>query len=116
MFEGEGGPREPLGRELWWADIENITVSALLAAGLRIAPGDWIAYDSFKQLIGTAKVDPSQIVVSTVTTDQAGVSKPWQSTIEVEEPSAALMVCHAVIGHVDGLEMVNPTDVWVRVE
>lgn len=110
------GPSEPSGVAVWSAEVENITVSALLAAGISIAPGDWIAFASFAEQVGTATIDPSQVVVSTVTTDQPGVVRPWQSVIEIEVADAALMVCRAVIEHIGDLEEAVGDDLWVRVE
>ena len=112
-FQESDGPKRPLGRELWWGEVENITVSALIVAKAVIEPGEWYSFENFRNAIDGATPEPDQAVMSAITTEQSGVSRPWQATLEVHETSAALMVCRAVIAHV---EQLGTHDVWVRVE
>lgn len=112
--DGAGdGPKRPLGSELWWGEIENITVSALLVAEAVVEPGEWYSFEDFRSAIDGATPEPEQAVMSAITTEHPGVSRPWRATLEVHETSAALMVCRAVIAHVEQLGI---HDVWVRVE
>jgi len=91
----------------------DLTITALRDAKVAIEPGEWYAFADFAGLIGSAQAGDHG-VPSTVTTAHLGVGKPWQSVIEIDEAAAALMVCRAVIGHIEDLEAT--ADAWVRVE
>ena len=105
---------EPIGREVWAGDIDDLTAAALNAAGVKAEPGTWYELEQFKSLVKSADGVISEAVFSTVVAPQPGVQRPWVATIEVDERSAALMVCRSVVDHVDCLN--TSTDVWIRVE
>ena len=111
------GLPEPKGPELWSGSVEDITVVALRAVGVEVEPGEWYELARFHDLIGAARADPTgsrEAVYSTVTTRHAGVAKPWETRIGIEERAAALMVCKAVVEHVRRLA--HPENIWVRIE
>ena len=105
---------EPVGRELWAGDIDDLTAAAVNAAGVRAEPGTWYGLERFKALVKDADGANSEVVFSTVSAPQPGVQRPWVATIEVDERRAALMVCRSVVDHVERLK--TSTDVWIRVE
>jgi hypothetical protein len=105
---------EPKGQELWFGEVRDLTVTALLDAKVAIEPGTWYPLEDFKALIGRAHPDGDGGIYSTVNTAQPGVGKAWIATIEVKEVSAALMVCRAVIDLVERLR--GEAETWVRVE
>lgn len=105
---------EPDGRELWSGTIDDLTAAALHAADVKADPGTWYTLEQFKELLGGANQSEEAGVYSTVNTPQPGVNKPWIATIEVAERTAALMVCHSVVKHIDQLKKVG--HVWIRVE
>lgn len=107
------GDIEPKGRELWSGEVGDLTVTALHDAKIDVQPGEWYPFPTFKSRIESADVQ-EEGVYSTVTTSHLGVGKPWTSTIEVSELNAALMVCRAVIEHIE--DSGELTDVWVRIE
>lgn len=105
---------EPAGRELWMAEIDDLTAAALHAAGIGAEPGTWYELEQFKTLLGNAHAPGENDVFSAVSAPQSGVYRPWVATIEVAERSAALMVCRSVVEHVERLASLN--SVWIRVE
>lgn len=105
---------EPVGRELWAGDIDDLAAAALHAAGVRAEPGTWYELKRFKELVKDANEANSENVFSTVSAPQPGVQRPWVATIEVDESSAALMVCRSVVDHVERLRTL--IDIWIRVE
>lgn len=105
---------EPVGRELWTGDIDDLTAAALNAAGVKAEPGTWYELGRFKVLMGDADNAVGEAVFSAVSMPQPGVQRPWIATIEVDERSAALMVCRSVVDHVERLPASG--DIWIRVE
>ncbi len=110
----EDSALEPKGREIWRADVEDLTAAALHAAGTRVDPGTWYELKQFKELVNAADPADEASVFSTVSTRQSGVGRSWTAMIEVAVSAAALMVCRSVIEHVEQLKKAN--DVWIRVE
>jgi len=119
MYDPHGGidqddALEPKGREIWSAEVEDLTAAALHAAGTLVDPGTWYKLEQFKELVNVADPAQNANVFSTVSTRQSGVGRPWIAVIEIAESAAALMVCRSVIEHVEQLKTVN--GVWIRVE
>lgn len=105
---------EPSGRELWSGTIDDLTAAALHAADVKADPGTWYELGQFKKLLDGATGAEEGGVFSAVSTPQPGVNKPWIATIEVDEQSAALMVCRSIVEHIEQLR--TSSDVWIRVE
>lgn len=114
-FVEDNGSNEvgPSGDELWLGEVPDLTVTALHDANVTIESGEWYRFDQFAKLVGDAKPE-GRGVPSTVTTDHLGVSKKWQSVMEIDDMTAALMVCRSVISHVEGLDI--GAELWARVE
>lgn len=108
------GAVEPKGREIWAAEVDDLTAAALHAAGTGIDPGTWYGLDQFKELVNAADPVDEASVFSTVSTKQSGVGRSWTALIEIAEATAALMVCRSVIEHVEQLN--KTSNVWIRVE
>jgi hypothetical protein len=114
-FVEDNGSNEvgPSGDELWFGEVADLTVTALNDAGVTVESGEWYRFDEFAKRVGDAKPE-GRGVPSTITTDHLGVSKKWQSVIEIDDMAAALMVCRSVIRHIEGLEVSG--ELWARVE
>lgn len=110
-------PTGPRGREVWSGSVEGITVVALTGAGVEVQPGEWYTLARFAQLLDSARaegIDGPRTVYSAVTVQHAGVARPWEATIGIDELAAALMVCRSVVAHVRRLG--RDDAFWVRVE
>lgn len=105
---------EPVGRELWAGEVDDLTVAALNAAGIKAEPGTWYKLEQFKALMIDGGDAVGEHVFSAVSAPQPGVQRPWVAIIEVDERSAAMMVCRSVVDHVERLKA--PGDAWIRVE
>lgn len=103
----------PVGNEHWFGEIADLTVTALNDANVLVESGEWYRFEEFARLVGDAQPD-GHGVPSTVTTDHLGVGKKWQSVIEIDDMTAALMVCRSVISHIEALDVSG--DLWARVE
>ncbi|KRA56249.1 hypothetical protein ASD79_17985 [Caulobacter sp. Root655] len=119
IFDPQGQPDgdgllEPKGRELWAANVDDLSAAALHAAGVLVDPGEWYRLEDFKSLVGGAANANEYGVFSAVSAPQPGVGKPWIATIEIAEPKAALMVCGSVIDHIEQLQL--DSSIWIRVE
>lgn len=105
---------EPKGREIWTAEVEDLTAAAFSAAGTQIDPGTWYELQQFKALVNVIDPTDKASVFSTVSIRQSGVDGSWTAIIEVAQYAAVHMVCCSVIEHVEHLK--KTSDVWVRVE
>lgn len=113
-FNPTAGDVEPAGDELWSGGDNNLSAAALATPDSDLEVGTWYKLEDFRALLENRPAPGEAAVRGAITVQQPGVAKPWEAVIEVEEASAALMICRSVIDLVDQLN--GSTGLWVRVE
>ena len=116
---GEMGADEPQprGAELWsggyGAGEDDKLPAALLAARMAgFEVGRWFPLEHFETLL--TSWDQSEDAPTTVDIVQSGIDGPWSSTLQVQQGSAALMLCACVLDHVKRFK--SNERIWVRVD
>lgn len=101
------------GSELWTGGDEELSAASLMAPDRDFEIGTWYPLDEFLKHMEAVDVT-EDASPGAVTVSQPGVRRPWQARIEVQEASAALMLCRSVTDH--AARIAAGGKLWVRVE
>jgi hypothetical protein len=113
-FDPDAGDLEPRGEELWCGGNDDLSASVLTTVIDKLELGTWYKLEQFERLLAGRRPEKTDGMPSAITITQPGVNKNWATAIEVDEQSAALMLCLSVLEHAHRLR--SGDDIWVRVE